>query len=189
MPSLAPTRHPWPSAAHRPQPRPAPARRLLAPVEDELSVLCRRLGAWQSGTQPPTSAWHDILPPLSVHLFLTASQLLPLWRELCADTRSVDRAEVRLELLRGLTEQALGAGEHDPMADARCAVLAEELQRHQLRNTVLLRALDAAADADRLRALVAVWLHEGERLRRAQRRGQPVVMDNEDADPVGHAPR
>lgn len=162
--------------------------RPLGAVEDELLALHRRVGSLQACTGPLLPLRRQTLQRLQVHLFLTASQLLPMWRALCRDASAVDRAEMRLAQLRTLAEQALAADADDALDEARCAVLAEEVQRHLMRTVALLRALDAVAEPDGLHALAGVWAHEGERLRQALRLGLPAAMDNEDADPVGTPP-
>lgn len=168
------------------------AARPLALVEAELAALCRRLGDPPAGADAPSvpgPALQHTLQQLQVHLFLTASQLLPVWRDLCRDTRVIDQVEVRLDQLRALTDQTLDAGADDVKRQARCAVLAEGLQRHRVRSVVLLRALDAVVKPDGLRALADVWVQESARLLCAQRQGDPLAMDNEDADPVGRPAR
>lgn len=171
--------------------------RPLAALMAELGDLCRRVALLPADAAEmlqmsvvgrASHAWRQTLHEIDVHLYLTASQLMPVWRDMCADARKVDRMEVRLYQLRALTRQILDAGADDVMAEARCAVLAEELQQHRARVTVLLRALDAVADHEALHALSDVWLSEAARLNCAQRQGQTVVMDNEDADPVGRPP-
>jgi hypothetical protein len=166
----------------------APASRPLGLVEQELALLCGRMADLPKATDPAGASVRRTLQHLQVHLFLTASQLLPVWRDMCVDAAAVDRADVRLGLLRQLTDQTLAAGEGDGLTDARCEVLAQELARHLQHTMALLRAMHAVVDRDSLWALAEVWASEGQRLRRAQRLGLALEMDNEDADPVGQVP-
>lgn len=167
---------------------PAPERP-LALLDGELSAICARVALLQASARPAVGAWRDTLQQLKVHLFLTASQLLPLWRDLCRDTRPVDSAEFRLARLDALTDEALRTGADDPMTQARHAVLAEDLRQHHDRYSAVLRALETVVEDDSLLLLTDLWGHESERLRHAQRQGLPLRMDNEDADPVGQPPR
>lgn len=161
----------------------------LALIEQDLTALRRGVARLTAGDGVTAPAWRAVLQRVQMHLFLTASQLLPLWRDMCRDSRCVDRAEVRLALLNDLTTQTLDAGADDPLTEARLDLLLEALEEEQLRTAALLRALDAIVEPDALHALVRVWTDEGQRLATAQRQGLPVVMDNEDADPVGAPPR
>lgn len=167
----------------------SPTPRPLDAMVRELTALSQRMAALQQSTRPALRAWRQTLQQVRVQLFLTASQLLPLWRDMCRDTRAVDCAELRLAQLSALTDAALQADEGDPMADARRAVLTEDLRQHRERCTALMRALEAVVERDSLLALADVWAHERERMHRAQRLGRPLAMDNEDADPVGAPPR
>lgn len=166
--------------AHRPP---------LARLARELDALGRRVASLAHGGSDDGPAWRDALVRLQVHLFLTASQLLPMWRDMSHDSRPVDAADERLTRLAALVDAALDAGTLARLADDRRALLVALLQKHQLHGMALLRALDAVAEPDGLRALAEVWTVEGRRLRQARREGRPVVMDNEDADPVGNPPR
>lgn len=161
----------------------------LARMARELDALGRRVTSLAHGASSDAPAWRDGLRRLQVHLFLTASQLLPLWRDMCHDCGPVDAAQARLNRLTALVDAAMEAGSAARFPDERRALLVNLLQKHQLHGMALLRALDAVADRDGLRALADVWTVEGRRLRQAGRTGQPVVMDNEDADPVGAPPR
>lgn len=168
----------------------APAHRPpLARLARELDALGRRVASLAQGGSDDNPAWRDALGRLQVHLFLTASQLLPMWRDMSHDRRPVDAADERLARLAALVDAALVAGAMARFAADRRALLVALLQKHQLHSMALLRALDAVAEPDGLRALAEVWTVEGRRLRQARREGQPVVMDNEDADPVGGPPR
>jgi hypothetical protein len=126
---------------------------------------------------------------LQGQLFLSASQLLPLWRDLGHDHAVVDQAEVRLDQLRHLVDMVLQHGADDTLLLARSAVLVQELQQHQRRQQALLRALCAVLAPADLQALAALWQAESRRLQQGWQRGAAPAMDNEDADPVGQPAR
>lgn len=201
--SLNPCRSP--RSSHEP----AAARTLfhhpaLARIESELDGLSARLTQCVALQRDPAGLHPGVDGPgvlgkLRIHLFLTASRLLPMWRDLCDDARDVDRTEVQLGQLRALLNHALQAGPEAPLAEAYVAVLADELRRQQQRTVVLLRAMQAVVASDRLHALGVQWASEREQMLGASAeaiaaavaQGQPadalpaVDFDNEDADPVG----
>lgn len=155
-------------------------------LQDALAGLHYRVS---DGRAPDDLVHAELLSALRMHLFLTASRVWPLWRDLCTDSRAVDQAEVRLGQLRGLVDEMLAAGADSPLLEARLAVVAEGLARHGACLLPLLRALQHVVDTATLDELGAVWADEQAAGRAALARGEPLVLDNEDADPVGPACR
>jgi hypothetical protein len=110
--------------------------------------------------------------------------LFPRLRDVIADSRMLDTAEVEHECLRQLIERLLGMEPDDPLFEARVAVIGEffevQLQRELSEIFPLLRRLRVDGGAlgaqisERRDALLAEMVD-----------GHSVHFENEDADPVG----
>ena len=174
------------AARHR-RPQNVPGLGVLQHVADELSPLrCALLAGLAIGD---ARALLTVAQALQAHLFLNASRLLPLWRDRCRRPDAVDLAEVQLAQSRALVDQLLARGEADPLLLARCAVLADELQRLAPVSQGMLMALGGTLDGSAQRDLAAEWRSETRRLQRSWQAGERPILDNEDADPVGQPPR
>lgn len=161
----------------------------LLPLVQELKALGNGLTALRDASAPTRQAWHRMLRQVKVHLFLASSQLMPVWRDMSKDALAVDCADLRLQRLAALNEEALLADDDDALAPARLAVLADELGAQLDREAALLRALESVVDPHSLYALADIWLSERQRIGTALCQGRSLAMDDENADPVGRPPR
>lgn len=153
-------------------------------LRDSLSGLRVRLA---TGVAADESSFERHLNALRTHLFLTLSQLWPMWRGLCVNGRRVDQTEVKLAQLCRLVDHVLDSGLEGPMTEASLAVVEEDLNRHGECLLPLLRALHYLADRGSLDQLLSIWVAEQAAVHSTLARGERPVFDNESGDPVGRA--
>jgi len=101
----------------------------LLPLVQELKALGNGLTALRDASAPTRQAWHRMLRQVKVHLFLASSQLMPVWRDMSKDALAVDCADLRLQRLAALNEEALLADDDDALAPARLARMFHEGRR------------------------------------------------------------